>query len=286
MNLRKITSRVAVAGATTALAAGALVGITGTAANAAEGTNTYTCSLGALYSGDFVLTASVEVPVPRYYAGAAVPAGIIPVSVSAVVPADGAALMGTVGITGARSDDFGFSLGTGSVPAPISGAFAAEGGTTTWEATGANGDFTTGNPGLVDGFLPDAFTITPTMADGSDFSNDLSCVLKDAEAAEVVSDFALDQQSSATTAPKTLTAKKNKAVSLSVSVSSTSMGGPVPGKVTVKEGKKTLGSATLKNGKAKVNLGKLKKGKHKVTVTYAGTTAVKGSSAKTTITVK
>ena len=35
MNIRNITSRAAVAGITTALAAGALVGVTGTAANAA-----------------------------------------------------------------------------------------------------------------------------------------------------------------------------------------------------------------------------------------------------------
>jgi hypothetical protein len=55
MNLRHLTARTAVAGISTVLAAGALVGVTGTAANAATVTNTYTCSIPTLYSGDFAL---------------------------------------------------------------------------------------------------------------------------------------------------------------------------------------------------------------------------------------
>ena len=65
MNLRSIAARTVVAGATTALAAGALVGISTTAANAATVTNTYTCSLPSVYSGDFDLTVTGEIPVPQ-----------------------------------------------------------------------------------------------------------------------------------------------------------------------------------------------------------------------------
>lgn len=42
------------------------------------------------------------------------------------------------------------------------------------------------------------------------------------------------------------------------------------GKVTIKQGKKTLKTATLKGGKAKITLPKLKKGTYKLTIAYAG----------------
>jgi hypothetical protein len=42
------------------------------------------------------------------------------------------------------------------------------------------------------------------------------------------------------------------------------------GKVTVKQGKKTLKSASLKGGKASIKLAKLKKGTYKLTIAYAG----------------
>jgi hypothetical protein len=68
---------------------------------------------------------------------------------------------------------------------------------------------------------------------------------------------------------------------LNLYIAVSGLSGPT-GKVTVKQGKKTLASTTLKAksfGRKTVTLKKLGKGKHKLTVIYAGTTAVKGSKS-------
>jgi hypothetical protein len=282
MNLRKITTRAAIAGATTALAAGALVGATGTAANAATVSNVYTCTVaGSAF--DTTVTVSGELPVPQYWAGAAVPPGLLPITVTATVDPGTAGLLSVVGVTHARSDDFALPMVDSSVPVPVEGDFVTEGGNTTWEAEGVNEAFTTPDPGTASALMPSAFTLTAEATSGD---IPVPCTLKEGETAAAVATIDLLRQSSATAAPA-VKAKVGKKAKLNVSVTSTSMSGPVAGgKVVVKEGKKTLGSATLKNGKAKVNLGKLKKGKHKLTVTYSGIPSVNGSSVKTTVTVK
>lgn len=58
--------------------------------------------------------------------------------------------------------------------------------------------------------------------------------------------------------------------------------GDATGKVSIKEGKKTLKTATLKNGKAKFTL-KLAKGLHTLKAVYAGNGTVSGSSKSFTI---
>jgi hypothetical protein len=287
MNLRKITTRAVVAGATTALAAGVLVGVTGTAANAATVSNNYSCDMPGLVTFPTKVTVTGELPLPYYWAGATIQAGLIqpPLTVSATVPSTVAGALGGYGVTGAKSDDYALALGNGSAPFPVSGKFKTEGGATTWEASGSNAEFTTGDPGVVDGFLPTSFTLVPTKDDGTTLGS-LTCTLTDAAPAEIVTDFELMKQSSETSAPA-VKAKKGKKAVLPVSVTSTSLGGPVAGKVTAKEGSKVLATGTLTNGAVKLNLGKkLKVGKHKITVTYAGLPSVGGSTAKTTVTVK
>lgn len=286
MNLRSIAARTVVAGATTALAAGALVGVSTTAANAATVTNTYTCSLPSVYSGDFDLTVTGEIPVPQYWAGAAVPAGLLTVTAEATVPADAAALLGAAGVTGAKSDDFGFALGTATVPVPLKGNFASEGGTTKWKAEGANLGFTTPDPGTYDALMPTAFTMTTMQGENPSVS--LNCAIKEGSTPAAISeDFTLLKQSSKTeVVPTVIKVKKGKAAKIPASVSSTSMGGAVSGKVVAKEGAKTVGSGTLKAGKVVLNLGKkLKVGNHKITVTYLGIPSVNGSSDKVTVKV-
>jgi hypothetical protein len=289
MNLRKFTTRAVVAGATTALAAGALVGVTSTTANATTVSNNYSCDMPGLVTFATAVTVTGELPLPYYWAGATVPAGIVaPITVSATVPSAIASALGGAGVTGAKSDDYALTLGTESAPFPVAGGFETTDGSTTWEATGSNADFVTGDPGVVDGFLPTTFTMVATKADGSSFGSPLTCTLTDEAPAEIVTDFELMKQSSATTA-KAVKVKKGKKAVLPVTVVSTSLSGsPVSGgKVTAKEGSKTLATGTLKNGVVKLNLGKkLKVGKHKVTVTYAGIPSVGGSKDKTTVTVK
>lgn len=285
MKFRTITTRAAVAGATTALAAGAFVAVAAPA-NAATVTDTYTCTMTGVYQGDFAMEVSGDLPVPQYWAGAAVPAGLVNLTATATVPADAAGLLAGVGVTGAKSDDYALSLGDRPVPIPISGDFVTEGETTTWEASGTNLDFVTANPGTVDGFLPETFTLLPTKEDGSTFGS-LTCVVTDGDPAEIVTDFVLLRQSSATTA-KNVTVKKGKAAIVPVKVESTSLSVPVTGgKVVAKQGTKTLDTAKVKDGKAKLNLGKkLKVGKHKITVKYLGIPSVGGSKDNATVTVK
>ncbi|MBZ5737363.1 Ig-like domain repeat protein [Nocardioides mangrovi] len=280
MNLRRITARAAVAGVTTALAAGALVGATGTAANAAEAGNTYTCTQAGLgLTFDSTLTVSGDLPVPQYWAGAAVPAGLL--SVTATVDSTTAGMLASYGASELRVDDFAFDMEGTSVPVPLDGP--VEDGA--WNGSGTNEAFTTPDPGTASAIMPSAMTVTAVIG-GNDVP--LDCVLADGQTAQTLASLELLQQSSATSA-KAVSVKKGKAAKLPVTVTSTSLGGPVTsGKVTVKEGKKTLGTGKLnKKGKAVVNLGKkLKVGKHKVTVTYAGIPSVSGSKAKSTVTVK
>src|SRR3954468_17554682 len=108
MNLRHLTARTAIAGVTTALAAGALVGVSTTAANAAEISNVYTCTTG-LGPVDATLTIIGDLPVPEYSAGAAVPAGLVNV-MAGIDPSTAGALTGILHATSLRIDDFAVDL--------------------------------------------------------------------------------------------------------------------------------------------------------------------------------
>ena len=66
-------------------------------------------------------------------------------------------------------------------------------------------------------------------------------------------------------------------------VTVTGDGATATGKVTIKQGSKTLASATLKNGKATITLPKLKKGTAKLKAVYGGDALVAGSSTSFTI---
>jgi len=284
MNLRSIAARTVVAGATTALAAGALVGVSTTAANAETASSTYTCKAPAdAYVSDFAITVTGGLPVPQFWAGAPVPQGLVSITVTSPLSAEQATALGSFGITGAHSDDFALGFGPSSVPVPIDGDFDSTSGSTVWAAEGSNNPFTTPNPGPNDIVLPSAFTMTTENA-GGDFLP-LACTIKEGEtAATLVPGYVLNRQLSATTA----TSKASKKPTIAVTVVSKSWGQTMPtGKVVAKEGKKVVGKGTVKGGKAVIKLAKtLKAGKHKVTVTYAGTPSLKGSSAKVVVTKK
>lgn len=288
MNLRTVINRGTALGISTALVAGVLVGATGTAAHARlwEASNTYTCDFGGLASGDIEAAVGVEIPLSRYSAFTPVPGGIVPVTVTATLPANVATALAAKQVAGVASEDFGISLGASTVPAPVAGELVTEAGTTTWAAEGGNVEFTTGDVGLVNGFLPEEFGLAVTGADGATLGEG-GCTLADPEPAQIITGFTLGPQSSATTAPSAVTAKKGKKVVLAVSVRSTTVDEPVSGgSVVAKLGSKTLGTADLVGGKAKLGLGKLPVGKHKVTVTYLGIPSVLSSTARTTVTVK
>lgn len=283
MNIRTITARAAVAGATTALAAGALVGLGASAANAATVSNDYTCTSVA---GTFPSTVTVtgDLPVKSYYAGAKVAPGLVQAKVSATVPAQVATVLGSFGATGAHSDNYGFALGKSRVPVPVSGDFVTDDeGATTWEAAGKNGAFVTPGAGQVDARLPKSFTLTvPTETMGDVTA---TCALTEGQTPQTIASVLLVQQQSKVTGPaKAMKVKKTKAVKIPVTVTADS--GPVViGKVVAKEGKKTLKTTSVKDGKATLDLGKLKVGKHTIKVSYLTNPSIKGSTDTVTVNV-
>lgn len=285
MNLRTIAARTVVAGATTALAAGALVGVSTTAANAVDVTNTYVCSnstLGLAFPSDMTVTG--DLPVPMYGSGASVPAGIINISARATVPAEVAPLLAGAGVTGAKAKTWAASLGAAKVGIPLEGDFVTDETGTYWDADGSNLAFLTPAPGTYSAVLPQAFTLTAMQGDSESIS--LDCALAEGQVAQSFGSIDLVQQMSNISTPAKVVAKKGKAVKFTATFSN-GTGGVGMGQVIAKEGSKTLDKATVKNGVAKLNLGKkLKVGKHKITVTYVGNPSIKTSSDKTTVIVK
>ena len=92
--------------------------------------------------------------------------------------------------------------------------------------------------------------------------------------------------SSVTTARTKVSKKKVATVSVGVKGSRGTATGKV--KVTVKKGKKVVkrSTVTLRKGKAAVRTKRLAKGRYSVTVSYAGSSAYKASSRKTTFRVR
>ena len=285
MNVRHLAARTAIAGVTTALAAGALVGVSTVAATAATVTNTYTCTAPVMGDFNTDLTVTGTLPVPQYPAGAPVPAGIVGITASASIPANAASLLSGVGATSASSKDFALPLNTSAAPLPISGGFVTEGGATTWKASGKNTAFTTPAAGTATAILPSKFTLTvPTTTFGP---VDIPCVLATGQTPASLASITLTKQDTATVVAKKASAKKGKLAKVSAKVKGAAQGIPA-GNVVVKEGKKVVGKAKLSTkGAAVVKLGKkLKVGKHTLTVSYAGNDTFNASKAKVKLTVK
>lgn len=285
MNLRRLSARAAAVGATTALAAGALVGATATSASAGTGENVYTCNVPVFGAQDVTLSILGELPVHTYPAGAPVPPSIV--GVTAGVGEATRTLLNDANVTEVSVPDFTLKLGSVNVPIPLAGAVNADTGA--WSGAGQNKAFTTPTPGSFKPLMPQSFNISLNVTGFGVVS--APCERKAGQTADAVDDvpIVLVQQGTKmkVTPPKAV--KKGKVAKLSVSVKSTiltTLG--APGKVVVKEGKKVVGQAVLnKAGVANVSLGKkLKPGKHKLTVTYAGNKSYKASKATVTLTVK
>ncbi|WP_395693728.1 DUF6801 domain-containing protein [Nocardioides sp.] len=289
MNLRRISVRTAIAGASTALVAGALVGATGVSANAADPvSNTYTCAnpLGGTFDVPLEVTSN---PGTTYPAGVLVPAKAISATAVAHLDAGTTALLNGFSVTKARADDFAFKMGSKSAGVPLAGDVTQDPdsnpATATWNATGKSKAFVTGAPGSVDVMMPGALTFTAQDVPG--FGDvPLACELKADTTASKVGTVTLTRQGSKLTV-KPVTAKVGKPSKMPVTVASTVKGDLVAsGKVSAKIGKKSY-SGTVKNGKATIALPKMTKaGRYNVTVSYVATPSVKGSSVKTTLTVK
>jgi Big-like domain-containing protein len=280
MNLRRLSA----AGATAALAASTIVGLTTATAHAETATATYTCTnTGYGLKYDFAITVDQTAAKPLAWAGQAVAKGALgKATVTAAIPADAAGLMATVGIDGAKSSDFALGLGSGKVPFPIAGGFTPTATGSTWTATAPNAAFTAPAPGAVTAVMPSKFVITVTSG-GNPFA-DLDCALAAGQTAGSLWSATLEKQTTKTTA-KNATGKAGKPVKVKVSVKGNGSVATA-GQVVLTSGKKVVGKANVKNGVATVTVKKLKAGKNKLGISYKGTPSFGASKGKVTVTVK
>jgi hypothetical protein len=292
MNLRHLTARTAAVGVTTALAAGAMVGLSSSTANAASVTvtNNYTCTIAAAsMSFDLPIEVTGDIPLTNFWAGAPVPKDLLSLtSVKATIPATIAGALGSPSyqVNAAHSDDFGLKMGANPLPVPLpSTAFTAgDAGTKVWKVDGAkNAAFLTPDPGAAVVTMPAGLTFVAESATIGNVA--VPCVLKAGETAQTITTIQLDKQHSSLSAKAPKKVKKGKVATVKVTAISTDWGGTVPaGKIVAKDGKKVVGKGTLKNGKGSIKLTKkLKVGKHKIKVSYAGTKSLGGSTAKTVV---
>ncbi len=271
MNFRRISARAAVAGVTTALAAGALVGITTTAADAATGTALYNCTNP--YTADVIpLVTSVSADLsglPPLPTGFTAPEGSLPVNVTFTVPAEVIAGLKANGFTelGAAGGDV--NLPFGNVKVPLSGVAVdkapfPESGDMTLSADATNGSFKLPNPGSQAVKMPASFLVTAT---NNVIDLPLTCAI-DGEQPTITSLTVIKQDPSVVGKAPTKV-KKGTAFNIKVTV----MGNkPGTGKVVAKDGSKKIGTGTLKAGKTtiKITNGLSKVGTHNITLSYAG----------------
>jgi hypothetical protein len=281
MKLAHLTSRVAVGGATAALAAAALVGVTGTAAQAAPVSTIYTCALPALGNQTFTVTVDAAIPTTGV-AGLPVPAGLLSFKSTITVPPVVVGALGT-NANGAKSDDFSTAFGATTAKAPVSWQTAVTpdnpDGSRTYTGTGANAAFVLPQAGPYVVAMPKAFTLTPTK-DGAALPFTGACTTT---APAKIGDITLSKQTSTTKVKGAKTVKNGGVESLKVKVANqySKTGGPVPtGKVVVKDGSKTLGKGKLKNGKVTIKVKGLTVGSHTLVVKYGGDSFTDKSKSK------
>lgn len=275
MNLRRLSVRTAAAGITTALAAGALVGLGTASADAATVSNVYTCKIDLLNTSfDTTLTATGDIPLPSAPAGFPVPANTVGLDVVATIDPSFVPVLTQYGVQSARADDFGLALGTSTVPIPLAGTIVTDASGTSWKATGKNKPFVLPGAGTPSALLPKAFTFTAVASVGE---VPIPCALKAGQTAQAVDSIALAKQGTKTTA-KVAKGKLTATVKGDASPATS-------GQVVVLNGKKVVGKANVKNGKAVIKLNKLKKGTYKLVASFKGNASFKASKSKK-VTVK
>ena len=272
MNLRHLTARTAIAGVTTALAAGALVGVSTTAANAVDNTTAYSCSLGPTAVGTFSLKISTPVIPPTATAGQSFPAGLLALDAQVTIPATLTPALAGAGVNGGKVNDYAGSVGTTKLAAPLTfGAPAVQGdGSAIMTGAGAVGKFTLPKAASYKVQLPKTFNFVPTK-DGAAKPFTVTCTTA---APGTLGNITITK-GMATIKPKATKVKKG--YSLKVAVTRTDSTIKPTGKVTAKFGKKKV-TKPLKKGKAVLALPKAAKGK-KVVISYTGDGFVKPGKA-------
>jgi hypothetical protein len=286
MKLAHLTSRVAVGGATAALAAAGLVGATTTAASAAPVSSVYSCTSPF---GTVTPTVSVDIALLPATAPAGFPvaAGLFSFKSNLTVDNTTAGNLAGAGVTGAKSDDFGTAFGDAVAKAPVvwSGPPTSDATNTTFAGKGANNAFLLPKAGAYTVAMPKTFTLIATNSSGGTVTT-ATCTTG---APATIGNITLSKQTSVIKLKGAKKVKSGAVESLKIKVTNdySKTGGPVPtGKVTLKDGSKKIGKGTLKNGKVTIKVKGLSVGTHDLKVKYSGDDYTnKGKSKTLTVTV-
>lgn len=275
MKLRSLTTRAAIAGATTALMAGGLVAATGTAANAVDDTTGYTCTT-PIGAETWDLTISTPVIPATATAGQSFPGGLLSLTATLQIPSPTGAALASYGVDHADANDYAVGIGSSSIGAPIAfdEVVVNEDGSATANGAAANEPFSLPKAGTYKAQLPSDFTLETEVDLGAGpVPVSIPCT----------SDAPGDLGSVEVTKGESATAAKaGKKHKVTVTVDRPLDDVTPAGKVTTKIGKKSY-TETLKKGKATFTFPKSAKGK-KVVFTYKGDGYTAGSnSPKTTI---
>lgn len=291
MNVSTMSKRFAATGAVTALAAGALVGLGTTAAQATGGatiTNTYTCTTPF---GPFPATLDSSIPelsaVDTLFAGSTLPAGLAHVMNHFTISDEAYQQLTGVGTTKLGFPDFAGTIGNATLGAdiadvPTSSITTNADGTHSFDANGTNKAAEMPVAGSYDVVSPASFTLVASTPDFGDVS--VPCVVTPAGSEKSYGSLVIVKNDSTTTAKATKTSfAKGTAAKVKATVTGAKLAG---NKVLLKKGSKTLDSATLTEaGKATLSTKKLPVGKNKLTVVYKSTGYNNGSKAPVTVKV-
>jgi hypothetical protein len=294
MKFNTLPRRVAATGAVTALTAGALVGLTTTAAQAATVTVEYTCPTPNDVTPPLPVTLETDIPnlggvaaTGPFPAGSPVGANSVPggvVNTFTISNATKQTLDG-FGTTNIDFTDFAGQLGNSTVPADLPDV-AVDGdldqnADTTWSfvANGNNLAFNNPAAGTYDVLAPETFSFVATTAIGA---VPITCTA-DSTPGSYGSQIEVVKNTSTTTVTSNSPVKKGAKAVITAKVSADFR--KPTGKVTFKDGKKTIGTVKLKKGVAKLSK-TLSKGKHTIKVSYPGDGYATSSTGKTTVTQK
>jgi hypothetical protein len=275
MTFTTFSKRFAAAGAATALAAGALVGASTTAAQAAPIENEYFCDGPTT---DFPLTLDSDIPalvtVTEISAGFDVPGGFLDVTNTVTVPSAVIDGLGAFGITRVEAPGFAGKFGPVTVGVDGVGANVADAqdngdGTDSFTADGTNAAFEIPAAGSYDLLSPESITLVGKNA-GGDTVLTAECALADGETNGSYGSVEVTKNDSTTKGkPAKKSFKKGTAAKVKVTVSAPN---ETPGgKVLLKKGTKTLDKGNLNDkGKAVLSTKALKVGKNKLKIVYKG----------------
>jgi len=286
MKFTTISRRLAATGAASAVAAGALVGVTTTAAHADPVVNNvYTCTFGAQ---SFPVALTTNAPgienYPEINAGLSLPGGLLQVTNVFTIPGAVHDFMVNAGIVTVSvptfAGTFGDSvIGVSGASVTLEGMTQNEDGTYSSDSTTLDGDpaegggpnleFTTPVAGDYDVLSPAGLDLVATNSSGGEL--ELSCTIAEGTTPGAYHHILVYKNDTVTTgeATKPQFVKGKKAKVAAVVTDGTLLEGD---KVLLKKGTKKLDSALLAaDGTATLVTKKLPVGKNKLTVVYKAT---------------